>query len=83
MGTDTGKVTLTMREHERDERIPVPPSEWMFAYCPQGGTTSEQGDAQATVPSLTRVFMNIFPCPLMAWLAFTKRFIKTWLIWLG
>ena len=47
VNTDTSKVTLTMREHERDERIPVPPSEWMFAYCPQGGTTSEQGDAEA------------------------------------
>ena len=45
--TDTGKATLTMREHEPDERIPVPPSEWSFAYCPQGGTTS--GQAGATV----------------------------------
>lgn len=46
ISSDNGHAVLTMRERYWDERIPIPNSDWMFAYCPQG---NKWGASPATV----------------------------------
>jgi hypothetical protein len=48
---DTRKAQLTRRRYAKDERIPVPADQWMFARVEGGAGLDNQGGETAIVPS--------------------------------
>src|SRR5262245_36628517 len=54
---DPRKARLTRRRYARDERIPVPPEEWMFARLEGGGGLDNQGGETALVASDVHIHM--------------------------
>jgi hypothetical protein len=54
---DTRKASLTRRRYPGEERIPVPPDQWMFARTESGIGLDAVGSETAIVPSDTHIHM--------------------------
>ena len=54
---DTRRARLTRRRYAKDERIPVPPDEWMFARLEGGHGLDNQGGETALIPSDVHIHM--------------------------